>query len=352
MSLRTSRRGFTLVELLVVIAIIAILVLMLLPAIQAAREAARRNQCINNMKQLGLGVLNRESATQRFPVSNKISKTTQLTTTPNVHTFAAASLKGLTGSSEDGYSWIVQILPYFEEGILYDAIEQNSGQFNVAGFNTSVFGTGGSGTGHASMSTIPSLICPSFPGDERSEGSQLAIPSPGTATGTYCCLSGTNAGAASGAGIGGDNGLITSWATNDGRGYKMGQAADGTSKTIIAGESKEQNFNSWYSSKCATLYCLPGVTTPTINNATGFLTAPQHGLNYGDEVNGPNFWEAGAWNGPGPRIHGPSSGHRGLVVHVYADGHVQALRDNISADTYMHLVTRAGREAINPQDYQ
>ena len=349
MSLRTSRRGFTLVELLVVIAIIAILVMMLLPAIQAAREAARRNQCINNMKQLGLGVLNRESATQRFPVSNKISKTTQLTTTPNVHTFAAASLKGLTGSSEDGYSWIVQILPYFEEGILYDAIEQNSGQFTVAGFQTSVFGTGGSGTGHASMSTIPSLICPSFPGDERSEAAQLMTPSPGTATGTYCCLSGTHVGVAS---VGGDNGLIVSWATNSGRGYKMGQAADGTSKTIIAGESREQNFNSWYSSKCATLYCVPGAITPTTSGATGFLTAPYHGLNYGDENNGTDYWQAGAWNGPSARIHGPSSGHRGLVVHVYADGHVQALRDNISADTYMHLVTRSGREAINPQDYQ
>ena len=62
------RQGFTLVELLVVIAIIGILVALLLPAIQAAREAARRNQCMNNLKQLSLGALNHESTHQAVPI--------------------------------------------------------------------------------------------------------------------------------------------------------------------------------------------------------------------------------------------------------------------------------------------
>ena len=134
----------------------------------------------------------------------------------------------------------------------------------------------------------------------------------------------------------------------------MGQAADGTSKTIIAGESKEEKYSSWYSSKCATLYGAPGAfpPTPASTSATGFVDGTTHGLNFGDEVNGPNYWESGVWGQSDIRIHGPSSGHRGLVVHVYADGHVQALRDNIAANTYFHLITRAGREAINPQDYQ
>ena len=62
-----TRRGFTLIELLVVIAIIAVLIALLLPAVQAAREAARRAQCVNNLKQIGLGVHNFESTNSEFP---------------------------------------------------------------------------------------------------------------------------------------------------------------------------------------------------------------------------------------------------------------------------------------------
>ncbi|HEY4233635.1 MAG TPA: DUF1559 domain-containing protein [Lacipirellulaceae bacterium] len=114
---RGSRRslvGFTLVELLVVIAIIGILVALLLPAIQAAREAARRTQCQNNMKNLGLGLLNFEQTKKRFPVAVQLEPRDkpgdiygQITIASN-GTFLYAN-------------WAIQILPYLEEQPLYDS---------------------------------------------------------------------------------------------------------------------------------------------------------------------------------------------------------------------------------------
>ncbi len=94
MSTLRRRQGFTLIELLVVIAIIAVLIALLLPAVQAAREAARRAQCVNNLKQIGLGVMNYESSNNCFPPGEK----------------------GCCWGN-----WTIFILPYIEQAQLYNA---------------------------------------------------------------------------------------------------------------------------------------------------------------------------------------------------------------------------------------
>lgn len=100
---RNSRSGFTLVELLVSIAVIALLVALLLPAVQSAREAARRIACSNNIRQLGLGLSNFESARAHFPSSWKPARS-------------------MTSGKVDGWSASSQLLPYLEEGALFENV--------------------------------------------------------------------------------------------------------------------------------------------------------------------------------------------------------------------------------------
>ncbi len=103
---RSVRLAFTLVELLVVIAIIGILVAMLLPAVQSAREAARRMSCVNNMKNIALAVHNYHDAKKTFPISMGFSNADQ-------------------GKGEGpAAGWILATLPYLEEGILYDRFKE------------------------------------------------------------------------------------------------------------------------------------------------------------------------------------------------------------------------------------
>jgi len=112
---RCQLHGFTLVELLVVIAIIGVLVALLLPAVQSAREAARRMQCVNNLKQLGLALQNHHSARGHFPASSDVSPVEGVT--------RPAGTKDDCCGTPSRTGWTLEILPYMENQTLYNLFD-------------------------------------------------------------------------------------------------------------------------------------------------------------------------------------------------------------------------------------
>jgi prepilin-type N-terminal cleavage/methylation domain-containing protein len=327
------RFGFTLVELLVVIAIIGVLIALLLPAVQAAREAARRMQCTNNLKQLSVAVHNYHDTHQTFP--------------PVFIAWSDFAAGGSINSS--GFSWIALTLPFFEQGGLYSQLN-----FKVK-CNTSP---------NSNLRNIPikTLLCPSN-GEERDRRNSWASSYTSSTPvshhyygllgplgpnnlggGNYVSISGAT-------GTGGDkqssHGIFTSNAGLAGyyiqpSGTNFANITDGTSNTYLLGEiswakmgeTAGHNIMSYLESynHSNNVFVLPArslVRTKPINYSKKRI---QQGLSSDGNYNELNW----------------GSNHTGGTNYAQGDASVRFVSETINVDVWLATSSMNGNENITP----
>jgi prepilin-type N-terminal cleavage/methylation domain-containing protein/prepilin-type processing-associated H-X9-DG protein len=217
---KKQRWGFTLIELLVVIAIIAILVSLLLPAVQQAREAARRTQCKNNLKQIGLALHNYESTYGILP-----------------HAMWGNGVRPCTTNQDNGFGWMVSILPLIEQPALFQRINPQGqpGIFNLTRIQATYGPTATIVPGGETI--LPAYLCPSsampqiVPASWSVPGGPGNLPADkieavGYATSSYKAAGGSNSG---------DFGMMHK--ACEGGGVRFRDVTDGLSNTLMVGES-------------------------------------------------------------------------------------------------------------------
>ncbi|TWU26912.1 hypothetical protein Pla52o_07680 [Novipirellula galeiformis] len=329
------RIGFTLVELLVVIAIIGVLVGLLLPAVQAAREAARRMSCSNNLKQIGLAVHNYESSTQSLP--------------------AAWSKPGMTG---DGWSAQARILPYLEAVALGSEIDYG------AGYGAATIEVDGVAIPISSF-RVPTYLCPSEVKDTQRLGSggpehyPLSYGYNGGVWFTYDANSGTV----------GDGTFAA------GRYLKFRDCLDGLSNTLAFSEVKAwtpyyrdagQAGNLTLPNLPAEVCALGGSFKADTGHTewvdgrvhqSGFTTTftpnkkvlcIESGVEYDADFT--NFREGKTGAAPLPKTYAAvtsRSYHPGGVNTSLMDGSIRFVSDSIDLELWRGLSTRGGREVVS-----
>jgi prepilin-type N-terminal cleavage/methylation domain-containing protein len=338
------RRGFTLVELLVVIAIIGILVGLLLPAVQAAREAARRMQCSNNVKNIALAMLNYESAYKRLPAG--------VTAFVGANT-GAQRVGGADASANGSYyngmwSWSAAILPFMEAQPLFNQIDFNRRPWVEERGDAWFFDQGPDNSAWAvvnqavSVAMPSSFACPSTPQSTRSRykdyamnagqgpnGGTIVLPG-GTAL-SSCCPERATQG----------NGLAhkNSW-------IKLGAISDGTSNTFLILEQASMipkwrfptNPFLWTNHQSQGLAISNQGATPFPPNQNPVFQVSRPGSPFSDAA------------GIGLTGRCTRSWHTGGIVTSQADGSVRFITDTIASLPWRALHTREGGEVVNVEE--
>jgi prepilin-type N-terminal cleavage/methylation domain-containing protein len=340
-----SRRGFTLVELLVVIAIIGILIALLLPAVQAAREAARRSQCANNMKQLGVGLHNYHDAHKKFPPAgwgygwclNPQNNPVQKVTNTN--------------------GWVL-VLPYIEQNAKYDAIDltqamsnQINGNLGCCGPNTTLGTLQGdavptptTGNGIIAAQLIETFLCPSDPGDRFLDATSVYSIKPGSGLrgaklcydfsvdSNYACSSWKNTAMSNRRMFGQDTsdapGINPEKTKGD---TSTSMVLDGTSNTVAVAECTLDVHNGRRAAWAYRNWVQVGVdigAAPYINH---WFYGANTGMNY-------KYGRLGSWNWAG-------SLHPGGMQVVMGDASVRFLRETTSSTILNRLARMADGQA-------
>jgi prepilin-type N-terminal cleavage/methylation domain-containing protein/prepilin-type processing-associated H-X9-DG protein len=307
-----SRRGFTLIELLVVIAIIAVLIGLLLPAAQAAREAARRAQCANNLKQIGLALHNYNDSFAVFPPG-------------------WISRPGSDGDNTGpGWGWAAMILPQIEQAAVFNAINFSLA-IEVPANQT------------ARLTKINTYICPSDSSlrpvftvvDDSTSSMALGSPICDVASSDYVGCFGK-----------GDVSDIPGRDFGEGiffrnRSVRISEITDGTSQTLAAGE-KSQNLAQATWTGAVTHAAVPITELQTENGLS-----PEGGdalvVSHTGELDGPNSKPAHAdqfW-----------ARHPGGCQFTFADGSVRYLKEKRPLAIFQALATRQGGEMLSSDSF-